>query len=93
VGCIATYFHEIYRKPSLACDLPQCRNFEPKSAAVITSLWTPHPASFSIQVLRISQQHKTVDKLKMTRPFVEVKNVISSQHNKSTVHVSASPRQ
>lgn len=47
----------------------------------VASSLTRHPGA------KHSSQYKAVDKLKLTRPFAEVKNVVSSQNN-DTVHVS-----
>lgn len=48
----------------------------------VASSFTRHPGA------RHSSQYKAVDKLKLSRPSLEVKNVVSSQDNKNTVHVS-----
>lgn len=79
-----THFHGTCRKPFLGCDLPQQSNFEIwiKDFPDAASSFTRHPGA------RHSSQYKAVDKLKLSRPFVEVKNVVSSQDNRNTVHVS-----
>ena len=47
-----------------------------------TSSFTRHPG------VQHSSQYEAVDKATLTRPFVEVKNVVSSPDNKCTVYVS-----
>lgn len=65
---------------------------KPESVTVITGLPDTTSSFIRRPGAKHSSQYKAVDKLKITRPFVEARNVVSSQDNKSTLYVSDNPR-
>lgn len=86
--CLVTYFHEHIENLFLNMLCRSRAVLKPDSVTVITALPDLECSFVRRPGAKHSSQYKAVDKLKITRTFVEVKNVVSSQDNKSNVHVS-----
>lgn len=87
MGCIVTFMEHI---ENLFLDMICYSKAILKSVSVTVIKAFPDTAYSFIRHpgAKHSSQYKAIDMLKITRPFIEVKTVVSSQDNKSTVPVS-----